>query len=304
MLPVRADERPSARTPGRPPLRRDPAPSRLRYRLTRLWLRPGFRRLVNFGVPMLAGLALVTTLSAEIDLRGRALAAIEWAREAVVEQPRFVIREIAVPDVSRDLAEAIRVAAFVRLPVSSLELDVNAVRGRIEQLDAVERVRVRALASGVLEIRAVERVPVVVWRSGLGLELLDAGGVRVAEIDGRGRRPDLPLIAGDGADRAVPEALALLAEARPVGERIRGLVRRGERRWDLVLDREQVVKLPETDALAALGHVMALDASDDLLARDVSVVDMRDKRRPMLRLNEPAVQELERLRKTAAGEDA
>jgi cell division protein FtsQ len=286
------------------PARRDPAPSRLRYRLTRLWLRQGFRRLVNFGVPMLAGVAATWTLSAELDLRARTVAAVERVRAAIVYRPQFVIDTIAVPDVSRDLAEAIRVAAFVQLPVSSLELDVAAVRDRIEQLDAVERVRVRALASGTLEIRAIERVPVVVWRSLDGLELLDAQGVRVAEIDSRVRRPDLPLIAGAGADRAVPEALALLAEARPVGGRIRGLVRRGERRWDLVLDRGQVVKLPEVDAVAALERTMTLEVRGDLLKRDISVVDMRDPRRPMLRLTEHAVAELERLRKTAAGEDA
>ncbi|HVH02080.1 MAG TPA: cell division protein FtsQ/DivIB [Amaricoccus sp.] len=297
MLPVR--------TPGpRLPVRRDPAPSRLRYRLNRLWLRQGFRRLVNFGVPMLAGLAAAWTLSSELDLRGRTLAVVEEARAAIVYRPQFVITSVVVPDVSRDLAEAIRVAAFVQLPVSSLELDVNAVRDRVEQLDAVERVRVRALASGVLEIRAAERVPLVVWRSDAGLELLDAGGVRVAEIDSRRRRPDLPLIAGDGADRAVPEALALLAEARPVGARIRGLVRQGERRWDLILDRGQLVKLPAQGAVDALGTVMALEARDELLKRDVSVVDVRDPRRLMLRLNEPAIDELERLRKTAAGEDA
>lgn len=296
MLPVKSA--------ARPPARRDPAPSRLRYRLNRLWLRQGFRRVVNFGVPMIAGVAAVWTLSAEFDLRDRSLAAFERVRSAIMYRPQFVIDEIAVPDVSRDLAEAIRVAAFVQLPISSLELDVNAVRARIEQLDAVERVRVRALASGVLEIRADERVPVVVWRGPDGLELLDAAGVRVAEVDGRMRRPDLPLIAGAGADTMVPEALALLAEARPVGARVRGLVRQGERRWDLMLDRDQVVKLPEQGALAALERIMALEAADDLLKRDVSVVDMRDPRRPMLRLTPHAVAELERLRKTAAGEDA
>ena len=86
--------------------------------------------------------------------------------DAVVDRPRFTITAIAVPDVSDDLAEQIRVAAFVSLPVSSLELDVGAVRERVEALGSVERARVRALASGVLEIRAIERVPVVVWRSG------------------------------------------------------------------------------------------------------------------------------------------
>ena len=36
----------------RPP-RHDPSPSRLAYRLNRLWLRPGFRRLVRLGGPVL-----------------------------------------------------------------------------------------------------------------------------------------------------------------------------------------------------------------------------------------------------------
>jgi cell division protein FtsQ len=296
VLPVRSQIR--------PPARRDPAPSRLRYKLTRLWLRPGVRRATNLGVPALVGLLAAGTLMTEYDVRGRAVALFESAREAIIDRPQFVITEIAIPDVSRDLAEQIRVAAFVHLPVSSLALDVGAVRERVESLAAVERARVRALASGVLEIRAIERIPVVVWRSEEGLELLDQNGVRVAEIDSRLRRPDLPLIAGESADQHVPEALALLAQARPVSPRVRGLVRVGERRWDLVLDRDQVVKLPEGDPAAALGRVMAMAKGEDLLARDVSVVDMRDPRRPMLRLTEHAISEIERLKKSAAGEDA
>jgi cell division protein FtsQ len=284
--------------------RRDPAPSRLQYRLNRLWLRPGVRRAVNFGVPMLAGVLATWTVMAQYDLRGHVALALQGVREAIVQRPQFTITRIDVPEVSRDLAEAIRVAAFVRLPASSLELDVTAVRDRIESLDAVERARVRALASGVLEIRAVERVPVVVWRSAAGLELLDQNGVRVAEVDGRLRRPDLPLIAGSGADAHVPEALALLAETRGVAERLRGLVRVGERRWDLVLDRGQVVKLPEADPVLSLRRVMALDAAEQLFARDVSAVDMRDPTRPMLRLTEHAITELERLEAGDKGEDA
>lgn len=296
MLPVKAQPR--------VPARRDPAPSRLRYKMNRLWLRPGVRRAANIGVPAVVGLLAAWTLMAQYDVKGQATALLDRAREAIIDRPQFVITEISVPDVSRDLAEQIRVAAFVHLPVSSLALDVGAVRERVESLAAVERARVRALASGVLEIRAIERVPVVVWRSQEGVELLDQNGVRVAEIDSRLRRPDLPLIAGEGADEHVPEALALLAETAPIAARVRGLVRVGERRWDLVLDRDQVVKLPEADPGPVLARVVVMDKGEDLLKRDVAVVDMRDPRRPMLRLTEHAVSEIERLKKSAAGEDA
>lgn len=284
--------------------RRDPAPSRLRYRLTRVWLRPGVRRVVNFGLPLMAGVLASWTVMAQFDVRGQVTAWASQLHEKIVDRPQFTITAITVPGVSQDLAEQIRVAAFVSLPASSLELDVNGVRERIEALDAVQRARVRALPSGILEIQAVERVPVVVWRAPDGIELVDENGVRVAEVDSRMRRPDLPLVAGPGAGGHVPEALALLAVAEPVGARVRGLVRVGDRRWDLVLDRDQVVKLPETDPLAALRRVMALEASGEVLKRDVAVLDMRDPARPMLRLTDRAMAELERLKTLKTGEDA
>jgi len=297
---IRAEARPQTRQP----VRRDPAPSRLRYRLNRLWLRPSFRRLVNFGVPMLAGLLAAWTLAAELDLRGRIGAAVAAGREAVIDRPQFLVTRMEIPGVSDDLAEAIREASFVSLPVNSLEVDVAAVRDRVEALAAVERARVRAVAGGVLEIRAIERIPVAVWRGPEGLRLLDGHGVRVAEIDSRLRRTDLPLLAGAGAETAVPEALALLAEARPIAERIRGLVRMGERRWDLALDRDQLIRLPERDPVGALRRAMALDAAEGLLARDVLVVDLRDPERPILRLTEHALAELARLKEMMMGEDA
>lgn len=284
--------------------RRDPAPSRLRYRLTRLWLRPWLRRAVNFGVPMLAGVLAAWTLMAELDVRTRLADAAASLRDAIVDRPQFTIARLEIPDVSPDLAEAIRVAAFVPLPASSLEINVGQIRDRIEALDAVERARVRALPSGALEIRAIERIPVIVWRTDDRIELLDRTGVRVAEVDSRLRRPDLPLIAGVGADAHVPEALQLIEVAAPVAGRVRGLVRVGERRWDIVLDRDQVIRLPAIEPVAALERVMALDASDELLARDLAVVDMRDPQRPMLRMTEYAAEELRRLRETATGEDA
>ncbi|MFQ8431151.1 cell division protein FtsQ/DivIB [Amaricoccus sp. W119] len=299
MRPLSAGRRGSRRGP-----RRDPAPSRLRYRLNRIWLRPGVRRAVNIGIPSLAALLAGWTLIAQFDARERVVAGYEALREAVVRRPQFQITSIDVPDVSADLAEQIRTAAFVSLPANSLEVDVASVRDRVEALGAVERARVRVLTSGVLEIRAIERVAAVVWRSDQGITLLDQGGTWVAEVDSRLRRVDLPLIAGNGADGHVGEALALFAEAAPLRERVRGLVRVGERRWDLVLDRGQTIRLPERDPLAALGHAVALETGQRVFAREVTVMDLRDPRRPILRLSPYGKEELARIRAQAAGEDA
>src|SRR5690606_30621710 len=149
---------------------------------------------------------------------------------------------------SDDLAEAVRAKLALPLPMSSFDIDLDAARGRIEALDAVQKADLRVRSGGVLQVVITERVPVAVWRTDDGLTLVDETGHRVAGLLSRADRADLPLIAGEGADRATPEALDLIAAAGPLTPRLRGLVRVGDRRWDLVLDRNQRVLLPETNS--------------------------------------------------------
>jgi cell division protein FtsQ len=143
-------------------------------------------------------------------------------------------------------------------------------------------------------VKVTEREPAVVWRGPQGLILLDAQGHRIAALLERSERADLPLIAGEGADEAVPEALHLLATAAPIRARLRGLVRMGERRWDLVLDRNQRILLPAAAADLALERLLAFDAAQGLLKRDITAVDLRLPDRPALRLAPYALTELRR----------
>ena len=102
------------------------------------------------------------------------------------------------------------------------------------------------------------------------------------------------MIAGDGADVAIDEAMAILDAASPIAGRVRGLVRVGERRWDLVLDRAQRILLPSENPAAAVERLLALDQSEKLLDRDVAAIDFRNQDRPVLRLAPFALNELRR----------
>ncbi len=281
---------------------RDPAPSRAAYRMHRLWLTPTFRRLLRVGLPVLLVAALVLSYlndPANIEALRNKTAEI---RQSIQERPEFMVKLMAIDGASEDIAQDIREAVPVDFPISSFDLDLPAMQDIIQNLDAVARADLRIRPGGVLQVQVRERVPAVVWRHETGLELLDRDGNPVAPIDSHADRMDLPLIAGRGADNAVPEALEILATAEPVAERIRGLVRMGERRWSLALDREQMILLPEEQPVAALEQVMALQQAQDLLGRDVLVVDMRNENRPTLRIAAPALNELHRI--TATGTEA
>jgi cell division protein FtsQ len=233
----------------------------------------------------------------------RAMLAAEIAelRATIQNRPEFMVRSLEVTGAGPAVTAAVRDLVALDFPVSSFDIDLAGIRGDVAELTAVKDVTVGVRAGGVLEIAITERKPIAVWRYADGLRLIDAEGVMTGMIAARSDRADLPLIAGDGAKEAIGEALALFVAAEPIAERVRGLVRMGERRWDVVLDRDQRILLPETGAVAALERVIALHAAEGLLDRDVTVVDMRDADRPTLRLGQAAVNALRNANTTSTG---
>jgi len=268
---------------------RDPAPSRWSYRMHRLWLTPLFRQMLRVGLPSFVLIFSIGLYLSDDNRRAGLTAAWAGAWEAVEERPEFLVNLLAIDGASPALAEAIRDKLDLKFPLSSFQIDMEAIRAKVEELDAVISADLRVRSGGVLQIIIAERLPVVIWRTETELSLLDAEGKRVARIFARADRPDLPVLAGAGANAAVPEALALLAAAGPISPRVRGLVRMGERRWDLVLDRDQRILLPEDGPVQALERVIALDKADRILERDILSVDLRNEHRPVLRLTPDAL---------------
>ncbi|WP_273524328.1 cell division protein FtsQ/DivIB [Rhodosalinus sediminis] len=283
--------------------RRDPAPSRWAYRMQRLMLTPAFRLTLRAGLPAAAVVAAGALWLGDAERRAHLLGYVAEARAAIESRPEFRVELMAIDGASADLAEEIRATLALDLPTTSFDLDLDALRETVAALAPVESVSLRIRPGGVLQLEVTERVPALVWRSAEGLHLLDAEGHAVRRIAARTDRPDLPLIAGEGADAHVAEARALLSAARPIAPRVRGLVRVGERRWDLVLDRGQRIMLPAERPRRALDRVIAMDGAQDLLARDVTAVDMRLAGRPTLRLAPAAMEEMHRIRRIEWGED-
>lgn len=272
--------------------RRDPAPSRLAYRMNRLMLTPVFRAFLRYGLPVLLVAAGALWWASDEARRQDAVDRLAEVKRQVEERPEFMVRMMAVERASEGVEADIRETLPLDFPVSSFDLDLDEMRERVEEIDAVAAASVRIRQGGVLEVEIEERHPVVIWRTAEELALLDPGGHRVAPLLGREVRSDLPLIAGKGADGHVGEALEIFAVAEPIAGRMRGLVRVGERRWDVVLDRDQRILLPEAKPVMALEKVIALDQAQDLLARDIALVDFRNPKRPVIRLTPSAIENL------------
>lgn len=276
--------------------KRDPAPSRFAYRLQRWWLTPLVRAVLRVGMPAFAlSFAAGFYLSNPATIESISMTFLE-IRRSVEERPEFMVHKMAILGASQELSEDIREIVPLDFPISSFDLDLPGMVQLVGDLDAVAQVDMMIRPGGVLEVSLSERQAAILWQSRDALEALDQTGHRVGPVDSREARADLPFVLGDGADSAIPEAMALMGAAQRVLPNVLGLVRMGARRWDLVLTDGPRIQLPEQGALNALRWVLAQHAAQELLARDLTHVDMRVAGRPVLRMTDTARLALDELR--------
>ncbi len=264
----------------------DPSPSRWAWRFERLMLTPLFLLFLRAGIPVVIGFGLAVWWLSDEDRRAAIWETVAEARASFETRPEFMVQLLAIDGADDALAQAIRAEVPLSFPVSSFDLNLGEIRDHITSLDPVKSATVRIRPGGVLQVDVRPRVPVVIWRNRKGLDLVDVTGAHVSTVDLRMDRPDLPLIAGIGATDHIKEALNLYRAAAPLGGRLRGIVRMGGRRWDIVLDRDQRILLPEDGPVQALERVITLDAAEDILSRDIKRVDLRLGARPTVQMSE------------------
>jgi cell division protein FtsQ len=282
----------------------DPAPSRWSYRMQRVLLTPMYRRMLRFGIPFCLSFGVGAWYLSDLAVQQRIMLAVADIRHQIQTRPEFMVKLMSVEGASDRVAEEVRDSFAYTLPASSFDMDLDAVRAAVEDLPAVAAAAVRVRQGGVLEIRIAERTPAALIRVPGGLIVIDEAGVALDAAAHRGEYPNLPVLTGPGAEAAVTEALAIRAAAAPLAGRLRGLVRMGARRWDVVLDRGQRIMLPVADPVRALERVIVLSEAQDMLERDIAVVDMRLADRPTIRMKERANDEWWRAKNLVAGTGA
>lgn len=279
----------------RPASRHDPAPSLWSYRLQRLLLTPGVKGLIRTGAPVLIVFSIAALILADQERRVALREQVDLAWSAVEQRPEFAVRGMEIQGVSPELDTQIRTILGLDFPVSSFHLDLDSLREKLESLGPVESVQLRIGGQGLLHVDITQRIPVAVWRGADGLRLVDQTGAITMVLPEREARADLPLVAGTGARTHIAEALSLIEVAAPIREQVLGLLRVGERRWDILLDRGRRIMLPVEQPLSILETIVVLNETRDILLRDVSLIDYRIPDRPTVRLNDVAVSELRRI---------
>ena len=282
-LVMRAD---STGVPGHEPRRRPgPGPSKTVYRLTRIWKKAWVRRTALVVLPGLtAGLigwwAMTDPVirAAVAEKRGEIFASL-------AARPEFALRGVRVVGASDALVARIHETVAVSDPSSILTADVAAIRANVAEIPRVKAAQATLGPDGILVVQVSERIPEALWRDrDERLWLIDRDGVILDPVAARRDHPALPVVRGEEKPQSIDEALALFWAVPDLHPRMRAFVRVGARRWDVVLDKQLRILLPEDGAVAALRRVMAWHYGEDLLDRGLRIIDMRNPEQPTLRM--------------------
>lgn len=265
--------------------------SRSKYLLQRLLLTPSVRVAALVAAVFAASATAAFLLWESGD--GRIANGVSAALGEIMAQPEFMVTGVSLRGASAHVEREIGALLPADFPASAFSVDVKKIKRSIESLNVIESASVLIDPNGRIEISVVERSPVLIWRNGARLSLLGDGGLVIGETWNRNDYPALRLVAGTGADRAMSEALELYAALEPAGGAVRGLVRVGERRWDVVLDRSRRVQLPEDGSVQAANRLMELDRVDRILSREIAIVDLRVPGRMKVRLTASGIQAMQ-----------
>jgi len=180
---------------------------------------------------------------------------------------------------------------------SLLGLDIAEARKALSELPWVESAEVRKVYPSTVEVMLRERQAYAIWQHGTDLSLIERSGSVIAPLRDN-KFASLPLFVGRDAETAAASIDAEFAKWPSIASRVKAFVRVGGRRWDVHMDNGIVVRLPEEDITAALARLNRLDEEQNILTRDIALVDLRLPDRVTVRLTPGALE-----RRTAALEE-
>ncbi|MEZ5776388.1 MAG: FtsQ-type POTRA domain-containing protein [Hyphomicrobiaceae bacterium] len=260
--------------------------------------RPRRPRLVRLLARSLA-IALVVGLAAAGYLLRRDATALASALDGALVSLGLGIDQVSVAGYEHADIDEIFTALDLATAGSIVTFDSRAARERIEALAWVGEARIARVLPNGLAVTITERRPAAVWQYRQMPFLVDADGRVLGPVDPDTRR-DLPYVVGEGANTAIGPLLVELSGHPEIAARTRTMVREGDRRWTLHLEKAPDLLLPAEGIDAALALLERLQAEERILDRAILAIDLRIAGRVTLRLPAGLAERLRARRRSSA----
>ena len=204
-------------------------------------------------------------------------ASVDWAYGKTAKAG-YSVQALYLEGRNRTSMEDIDKAMAINKGDPILQVSISEVRERLEKIESVKYAAVERALPGAIYVRIVEREPVAMWQNNGKLALVDDNGKVMNDIDIAPYK-QLPLIIGDAAPKHVKELMDIMAAEPELSKHMSAAILVSDRRWNIRLNANSgsnvEVRLPETNPVDAWKKLAKLQTAEQVLDRDVKVIDLR-----------------------------
>ena len=157
-------------------------------------------------------------------------------------------------------------------------IDIDQVKDALESNDWVRSAIVLRKLPNIIYVGLLERKAIALWQYKNNISLVDDTGYSIA-IDNPKLYKNLIYVVGSDANIYAKSLVDLVSTNDRLRGRIISAVRYGQRRWNLILDENITVKMPENDIARAWKYLVRMDEENKLFGQQLKVIDLLDPKR-------------------------
>ena len=151
---------------------------------------------------------------------------------------------------------------------------MTEMKDRINKLPWIKSARIERHLPNKISLTLFERTPMARWQTNKMLKLIDIHGDVIPRVD-LTRFSNLPIIIGKNAPKIAGQILKTLSNEPHLFRRVKSLTLVSDRRWDVQLDNQINVHLPEKNPGKAWAHLATVEQGHNIFGDQIQGIDMR-----------------------------
>ena len=280
----------------------DPAPSKLSYKLNRLFYKLWFKTLLMLILLVICGVLAKNFLYKNIDLSAEIRFLRKESSELYKDLTELSISRIVVKGANEPLKEEIIMLIKNAADEEFSALKAKSLQEKIKEIKKVKEAVVKFSTDGLVIVNVVERKQAAVFLNNNLYEVLDRNGVVLSVYSDYGGLSKFPLIVGKFGSRNIPDLLTLVNEIGLYGSEVLYYEWVGERRWNVHMKSDLVFKLPESNLNRGVELMRMFLRETNNYPSPLASIDLRNLDKPIIKFREsPSIEYIQKKTERFAG---
>lgn len=244
-------------------------------RLFDIWFFSKMKRTkILLGVLLIGSISAVPVFYEYKYLESQLRSKLIEASSNISKTVGLTVREVIVEGRSKTRKSVLLQALQVSEGDNILAINITEMKDRINKLPWVKTARIERHFPNKISLTLFERTPMARWQTNRMLKLIDVHGDVIPIVD-LTRFSNLPIIIGKNAPKIAGQILNTLSNEPHLFRRVKSLTLVSDRRWDVQLDNQINVHLPEKNPGKAWAHLATVEQGHNIFGDQVQGIDMR-----------------------------